>query len=291
MGMKRSDFRFAERMRVRWVEVDLQKIVFNGHYLMYADTAMAGYWRALALPYQATMEQLGGDLYVRKATLEYHGSADYDDTLDVGLRCEHIGNTSLRFATGIFRAEALLVSGELVYVYADPVAKRSQPVPPALRQVLADFEAGQPMVSVRIGAWAELAADASHLRHEVFVQEQHIPAEMAGDAADATAVHAVAYNALGVPLGAGRLLAQAPGVGRIGKIGRMAVCRPMRGSQVGRELLMALINQARQRGDTEVMLHAQASAVGFYLRNGFTPRGPAFEEAGISHQEMVRGLA
>jgi predicted GNAT family N-acyltransferase len=65
----------------------------------------------------------------------------------------------------------------------------------------------------------------------------------------------------------------------------------MRGSQVGRELLMALINQARQRGDTEVMLHAQASAVGFYLRNGFTPRGPAFEEAGISHQEMVRGLA
>ena len=30
----RADFRFFERLRVRWVEVDPQKIVFNGHYLM-----------------------------------------------------------------------------------------------------------------------------------------------------------------------------------------------------------------------------------------------------------------
>jgi YbgC/YbaW family acyl-CoA thioester hydrolase len=286
--MKRGDFRFTERMRVRWVEVDMQKIVFNGHYLMYADTAMAGYWRALALPYQDTMEALGGDLYVRKATLEYHGSAEYDDTLDVGMRCEHIGNSSLRFLTGVFRAEDLLVSGELVYVYADPAARRSQAVPVPLRQVLTDFEAGKPMVEVRLGAWADLAADASRIRHEVFVQEQRIPAEMAGDAADAGAVHAVAYNAFGVPLAAGRLLAHTAGEGRIG---RMAVSRPMRGSQIGREVLMALLNQARQRGDRSVMLHAQASAVGFYLRNGFAPRGPAFEEAGIAHQEMVLALA
>ena len=48
---QRSDFRFTERLRVRWVEVDMQKIVFNGHYLMYFDTAVGGYWRALAAPY------------------------------------------------------------------------------------------------------------------------------------------------------------------------------------------------------------------------------------------------
>jgi acyl-CoA thioesterase FadM len=29
--MKRSDFRFLESLRVRWVEVDMQKIVFNGY--------------------------------------------------------------------------------------------------------------------------------------------------------------------------------------------------------------------------------------------------------------------
>ena len=48
--MKKSDFRFRDRLRVRWAEIDAQQIVFNGHYLMYFDTAMAGYWRALAMP-------------------------------------------------------------------------------------------------------------------------------------------------------------------------------------------------------------------------------------------------
>ena len=54
--MTRSDFRFFDRLRVRWAEIDAQKIVFNGHYLMYFDIAVAGYWRALALPYAQTME-------------------------------------------------------------------------------------------------------------------------------------------------------------------------------------------------------------------------------------------
>ena len=38
------------------------------------------------------------------------------------------------------------------------------------------------------------------------------------------------------------------------------------------------------------MLHAQASAVGFYLRAGFAPRGAPFSEAGIAHQEMALTL-
>ena len=55
IDLTRTDFRFFHRLRVRWAEVDLQKIVFNAHYLMYVDTAIADYWRALALPYYITM--------------------------------------------------------------------------------------------------------------------------------------------------------------------------------------------------------------------------------------------
>ena len=64
----------------------MQKIVFNAHYLMYFDTAIADYWRALALPYSQAMQLLCGDLYVKKASVEYHGSAHFDDRLDVALR-------------------------------------------------------------------------------------------------------------------------------------------------------------------------------------------------------------
>jgi YbgC/YbaW family acyl-CoA thioester hydrolase len=285
--MTRTDFRFFERLRVRWAEIDAQQIVFNGHYLLYLDTAVAGYWRALALPYAQTMAQFGGDLYVRKSTLEYLASARYDDLLDIGLRLARIGNSSIVFEAGVFRQDQLLVTGELVYVHADPRTQTSRPVPPPLREALLGFEAGEAMVELRVGGWAELGEPARVVRTAVFIEEQKIPMEMEWDEADATAVHAVAFNRLGLPLATGRLLQHAPGIARIG---RVASIQALRGSGVGRQLLETLIQAARERGDREVVLSAQTSASAFYARAGFAPRGAAFEEAGIEHIEMGRSL-
>lgn len=282
--LHRADFRHLERLRVRWAEVDMQQIVFNAHYLMYFDTAVAGYWRALALPYAEGMASLGGDLYVKKATLAYHASARYDEQLEVGLRCAHLGNSSMRFAGAVFRGEQLLVDGELVYVFADPATQRSRALPAPLRDVLTGFEAGEAMVQVAVGGWSTHEAEARVLREQVFAREQGIAMDLLCDVADGTAVHAVARNRLGLAVGGGRLMAPVEGVG---KIGRMATLSSVRGSGVGRALLQALVQAARQRGDRAVRLHAQASAVGFYLRAGFVPEGPMFEEAGIPHQAMA----
>ena len=283
--MKRTDFKFFDRLRVRWAEIDAQKIVFNAHYLMYFDTAVAAYWRALAVPYAQTMQQLGGDLYVRKATVQYEGSARYDDVLDIGMRCARIGNSSMLFSGGAFRHDKLLVSCELVYVYADPHTQTSKPVPDALRDILGAFEAGEAMVDVRTGGWSTLGMHAQAIRTEVFIDEQKIPIEMEWDEADATALHAVAFNRFGRPLATGRLLQHGPGVARIG---RMASIQPVRGSGVGRQVLDALTQAARARGDHSVMLHAQTHAQAFYTRAGFVPSGPVFDEAGIAHIEMTR---
>jgi YbgC/YbaW family acyl-CoA thioester hydrolase len=287
--MKRAEFRFAERLRVRWVEVDMQKIVFNGHYLMYFDTAVGGYWRSLAMPYSETMEYLGGDLFVRKSTVEYLGSARYDDVLDIGVRCARIGNSSLIFQCAVFRNDQALVTGELVYVFADPATQTSKPVPQELREVLQGFEAGKTMVEVRVGGWDELGKDARHIRTTVFIEEQGIPKEMEWDEADPDpgCVHAVAYNRFGQPLATGRLLEHVPGVA---KIGRMAVSQTMRGSGVGHAVLEALMKAARESGYREAVLHAQMSAAAFYTRAGFVTRGAMFEEVGIPHIEMVRTL-
>lgn len=283
--MKRQDFRFFHRLRVRWAEVDMQKIVFNAHYLMYFDTAITDYWRALAMPYEETMVQLGGDLYVKKASVEYHGSARFDDRLDVALKCARIGTSSMTFTGAIFRGDELLISCELIYVFADPSSQTSKPVPDVLRRVLTGFEAGESMLQIKTGDWKALGADASKVRTAVFVTEQGIPMEMEWDEADNTAVHAVAYNGLGQGIATGRLVTQAEGVG---KIGRMAVHRALRGSGAGGEILNALMAVARQRGDREVMLYAQRSAEGFYQRLGFVTRGEPFEEVGIPHIEMVK---
>jgi YbgC/YbaW family acyl-CoA thioester hydrolase len=285
--MKRDEFRFFHRLRVRWAEVDMQRIVFNAHYLMYFDTAVADYWRALALPYEEAMHRLEGDLYVKKATVEFNASARLDDQLEVALRCNRIGTTSMQFLGAIFRAEQLLVTGELVYVFADPAAQTSRPVPPALRDVLLGYEAGEPVLQVRVGTWEELGRDASAIRTRVFVEEQRIPADLEWDEADAAAVHAVAYNRLGQPIATGRLLHPEPGTA---KVGRMAVHPVLRGSRIGQQVLQALTLAAHARGDRRVVLHAQRTAEGFYRRLGFTAQGEPFEEAGIPHLTMAADL-
>ncbi len=287
MSIQRSDFRFIHRMRVRWSEVDMQKIVFNAHYLTFFDTAMGEYWRALALPYEAALRQLGGDLYVKKSTLEYHASAQFDDMMDIGLKCVRIGTSSIVFQGSIYRGDTLLVSGELVYVFADPASQSSRPVPAALREVFESYEAAKPMVGMDLGSWAELGAKVSALRSDVFVDEQGIAPDGVWDESDAVALHAVALNRLGQTVASGRLVQHSTAVGRIGQ---MAVNRVLRGSRLGREVLTTLVRAAQERGDRELLVHAQRSAEGFFTRMGFAARGVAFEEAGIKHIEMALPL-
>lgn len=286
-ALKRADFRFFHRMRVRWAEVDMQKIVFNAHYLMYFDTAIADYWRALCLPYQATMDQLEGDLYVVKATVEFHASARVDDQIEVAMKCSRIGSSSMTFTGAIFRGDEHLITGDIVYVFADPATQKSRPVPPALREIVLGYEAGEAMSTLKVGPWSLLGPDAQRIRTEVFVQEQRIPKELEWDEADATAVHAVAYNRLGVPVATGRYQGTPAGVV---KVGRMAVTRVLRGGHLGRDVLHALMGAAREGGAGAVVLHAQRSAEGFYSRLGYQCRGEPFVEAGIDHVEMVTKL-
>lgn len=134
--MNRSDFSFFHRLRVRWAEADPQGIVFNGHYLTYFDVGITEYWRALGIPYPSTVERYGVDLFVVKATVEYHAPARYDDELDIGVRVGRIGNSSMQFVLGIFRGETHLISGEVIYVAANAQTRKPQTVPPALRELL-----------------------------------------------------------------------------------------------------------------------------------------------------------
>ncbi len=284
MTRSRDEFRFFSHLRVRWVEVDMQKIVFNGHYLMYLDTAISDYWRALGLPYEKSMHALGGDLFVVKSSLEYHGSAFYDDILDIGLKCTKIGNSSIVISGGIFRGNTCLVSAELIYVFANPHTKKSMTVPDAVRQLMVDFENGLPVTQMVLGPWAELKEEALALRLEVFVQEQGVPLEMEQDEHDETSRHIVLRNALGLCIATARLLPVSHE--GVSKLGRMAVERQLRGHDLGRTVLKALLEEARARGDQEVLIHAQKSVQPFYAKAGFEPQGEAFMEAGIEHIEM-----
>ena len=125
------------------------------------------------------------------------------------------------------------------------------------------------------------------MRQAVFVQEQGIDPALEWDPADAQCVHAVLCNHLGVAVATGRLL---PSENGVAKIGRMAVLRRLRETGLGRQVLLALVAQAKGRGDREVLLNAQRSAEGFYQGLGFVALGEPFEEAGIAHVAMALKL-
>ena len=146
--MQRGDFSFVHSLRVRWAEVDRQDVVFNGHYFLYFDVAVAEYWRAIGFRYpQDLVGKFGTDIYAVKASADYHGSATYDQMLDIGCRAVRIGRSSLQLELGVWRGADHLTSGELVYVNADVKTRKSAPWPKAVRQAILKFERTPPEVS------------------------------------------------------------------------------------------------------------------------------------------------
>ncbi len=138
--MPKADFVCAPTLRVRWAEVDMQKIVFNGHYLTYIDTAIAEYWREIGLPYpHGYVDRYGSDIYLRKATVEYLGSARYDDLLAVCCRVARLGRSSMTFAFEIYRESELLITAELLYVNAD-ASMKAAPLPDDVRSRISRYE-------------------------------------------------------------------------------------------------------------------------------------------------------
>lgn len=138
--MDRADFAFFHTLRVRWAEVDMQKVVFNGNYMLYFDVAFTEYWRNTGLPSPVEQAQSGCEMFMRRATTDYYASAEFDDALEIGMRCARLGRSSMGFAVGIFRGDTLLVTGELLYVYADTTLRKGVPVPDNWRERLCAVE-------------------------------------------------------------------------------------------------------------------------------------------------------
>lgn len=142
--MARSDYTFSHPLRVRWAEVDRQGIVFNGNYLHYFDVGISEYWRAIGYPYPDALLSHGSDMFVKKATVDYHAPAAYDDLLDLCVRVARIGRSSVQFLLEVHRGGECLVSGEVIYVNADPGTRKSAPVPAFLRDAMLRFERTRP---------------------------------------------------------------------------------------------------------------------------------------------------
>ena len=143
-------------------------------------------------------------------------------------------------------------------------------------------------VTVNAVDYSRQAAVLHAIRQAVFVDGQGIDPALERDLADATAVHVLAVAADGQCAGTGRLVLDADG--QRGRIGRMAVLPEWRGQGIGAAMLHELEQQARARGVSRLDLHAQLPALPLYLRAGWLPCGPGFDEAGLAHLPLHKRL-
>jgi acyl-CoA thioester hydrolase len=139
-------YRFSYRLRVRYSEIDGQKIVFNAHYLTYLDVAFTEYFRdGLGIDMIETAEQGLFDVVLAKTTLEFKKPARLDDWLNVWCRTSKIGTSSLIIEYAITREgdAELLLTAQTVYVSYQAESHTSQPVPDFIRNRINAYEQGE----------------------------------------------------------------------------------------------------------------------------------------------------
>ncbi|ULH16643.1 acyl-CoA thioesterase [Deinococcus sp. KNUC1210] len=138
-------FPVSQPLRVRWAEVDAQQVVFNGHYLMYADVCCTEYFRMAGVDLWTPAAALSAaphpdalDAYVVRATLDYRAPARFDDLLLLRGRIARLGTSSFTFECRIERGPTLLCRVELIYVNAHEGA--SVPLPGSFRAAVRAFQ-------------------------------------------------------------------------------------------------------------------------------------------------------
>jgi len=137
---------------------------------------------------------------------------------------------------------------------------------------------------VRIADFTTDLAAIKLVRETVFSLEQRIPKDLEFDDRDAVCLHLLALER-DAPIGTARLdLAQG------GKIGRVAVLAAHRRRGVASALMQRLHEIARERGLATVWCNAQRSAVPLYEHLDYAITSAPFDEAGIEHVRMERGL-
>jgi len=125
--------------------------------------------------------------------------------------------------------------------------------------------------------------DAYAIRSKVFIEEQNVPPELEMDEIDSITDHVVLYTKDNIPVATGRIVWEEDNV----TLGRIAVLQLFRGSGYGALVVQQLVDKVFAKGFSEVHLHSQTHAVGFYEKLGFIPYGGIYEDAGIPHRSMV----
>jgi acyl-CoA thioester hydrolase len=132
---RRGAYAWFTPVTTRWTDNDVYGHLNNAYAYVLFDSAVN----------RLLIERGGLDIH-RGATAgwmvssacDYFAPVAYPDDLEVGLRVEHLGTSSVRYGLALFRAgeDAACAAGAMVHVFVDRASARPVPLPPAIRAAL-----------------------------------------------------------------------------------------------------------------------------------------------------------
>ena len=136
---------FRYYLRVRYIECDAQKVVFNSRYAEYVDVSVTEFLRAAGIQHEFVHGDL--DFQLVKQTVEWKAPARYDQVLELSVAPKHLGNTSFTLATAFRIVDPpgdgrAIVTVETVYVLVDAKTLTKMPLPDRIRAALQGRAAG-----------------------------------------------------------------------------------------------------------------------------------------------------
>ena len=133
---------FSYNFRIRYSEVDAQKIVYNSHYLTFLDVSIFEFFDAIGFNQEEYIKETNNEFHTVRAVVEYKTPATLGDTIEVLTRIKKIGNSSITFQQEIYLYESdkLLATGEIVWVNTNQKEMVPTTVPDYLRQLLKDYQ-------------------------------------------------------------------------------------------------------------------------------------------------------
>ena len=146
----RPGYAFSTRFKVRYAEIDGQRVVFNSRYLEYADVAVTEFWEWTGIGDKLGAAWHDTEFHVRRATVDYLRPLVLGDTIEAFVRIERIGTSSLtkRFALANQRGD-LCAEIEMVTVNVHLPTGRPIAIAAEVRAFLEALIAAQPSSAAR----------------------------------------------------------------------------------------------------------------------------------------------
>lgn len=120
----------------RWADNDIYGHINNVVYYAYFDSAANRF-----LIERGGLDINDGSIvgFVVNSGCQYHAPISYPEPIEAGLRVDKLGNSSVRYGIGIFKAgrEEAVANGHFVHVFVDRASNKSVPIPENLREALA----------------------------------------------------------------------------------------------------------------------------------------------------------